>query len=77
MIMDNKKMPPVQQPNMSYTPPAPEQAAATVLMDQRNKASDFIKTVLAVAFGIMSLVFLGLFVYFMTQYNILQECGSS
>ena len=65
-------MPPVQ-PNMGYVPPSSQQVAANVLMDRRNKTNDLIKTAVAVVFGLMSLVFLGLFVYFMTQYNLAEE----
>ena len=68
-------MPPVQQPSMGYVAPSisHEQAAAIALMDKRNRTNDLIKTTLAVVFGLMTLVFMGLFVYFLTQYNIVQE----
>lgn len=73
--MDNRQMPPVQQLNMNYVPPkvSPEQAAAIALMDRKNRTNDLIKTVLAVVFGLASLVFLFLFVYFMNQYNMAEE----
>ncbi len=67
-------MPPVQ-PNMSYNTSAiaAEQAAATILMDKRTKTDNLIKTTLAVVFGVAALVFMGLFVYFLMQYNAIQE----
>lgn len=68
-------MPPVQQPNMSYSSPSlsNEQAATIALMDKRNKTNDLIKTALAVIFGLTTFVFMGLFVFYLTQYNMVEE----
>ena len=73
--MYNRQMPPVQQHNMNYSAPSlsREQVAAMTLMEKQNKTNDLIKTIIAVVFGIATMVFFGLFVYFMNEYNTSQE----
>lgn len=73
--MYNRQMPPVQQPNMSYSGPniSAAQAAANALIEKQNRTNDLVKTIIAVAFGIATIVFFCLFIHFMTEYNSVQD----